>query len=394
MRNWKTLSIATSRKLLMAAVSALALFPLSLPVQAESLQPPEMLSYSALQLPEGAVFEHGDHQLTFAAIQDGLVRVTAIGAYGQIKPVSTFSKQNLETITSFQRTKDQGFLLAGGNVVMKIGPTGKAEWKYESPSTDTPGMIRSAVQLQDASSIAAVTAPSETPNASKLKLIHFSASGKVINELEVPGVLFDNVDTLTPLSDGGFALSAESYSEGDKEQIFVAKWKANLQPVWQQRFDPSEDSQNLWITGLTEGSHGDLALAGFYNHPNPDGGYRYLTTGYVMSLRQDGSLKWMQQPDPSLDRSMINDIQPAPEGGYIATGTVNQDWHGMVSKQYVWKLGDDGITVWDKAINRATFNSGLLILPLSNADQKDSALLIGTADGTSTLIKIGYLKQP
>ncbi|MCJ8010466.1 hypothetical protein MUG84_01760 [Paenibacillus sp. KQZ6P-2] len=384
------------RKLLSAALSAALLLPLASHVQAAPSQqiPPEMLSYTTMSIPNGAVYEHDDNQMMYAAIQGDQVRITAIGAYGQIKPITSFSKQNLEYISSFHGTRDHGFLIAGGNIMMKIGPSGKLEWDYSSSSTTPSGLIRSAIQLKDNSYIAALKTPADMANTSKLRLIHFSADGKVIQEQEFPGVVFDNVDTLTPLSGGGFALSAESVSETGQEQVFVAKWDADLNLIWQNRFDPAEDTQNLWITAMSEGNNGDLALAGYYNHPNPDGGYRYLTSGYAMSVRQDGSLQWVQKPDASLDRSMLNDIQPAPDGGYMATGTVNQDWHGTVSKQFVWKLGDDGTTKWNKIINRTTFNSGLFIQPLHISGQKDTALLLGTADGTPTLIKIGYLKNP
>ncbi|WP_237391684.1 hypothetical protein [Paenibacillus dendrobii] len=353
-----------------------------------------MLSYSAIDIPDGAVYEHNDNQITYAAIQDGLVRVTAIGAYGQIKPVASFSGQKLNYISSFHGTDDHGFLIAGGNAIMKLNDSGKPEWEYTTSSSDPAGLIRSAVQLKDHSYMAAVTSPAEQPNTSMLRLIHFTASGKVFRSQELPGAVFDNVDTLTPLSDGGFAVSAESVTETGTEQIFIAKWDAALNLIWQNKYDPAEDTENLWITALSEGSSGNLALAGYYNHPNPDGSYRYLTSGYVMGISQEGSLQWIHQPDPSLDRSMLNDIQPAPDGGFMATGTVNQDWHGTVSKQLVWKLSSDGNTEWNKVINRTTFNSGLLVQPLRISGQKDTALLIGTADGSPVLIKIGYLKNP
>lgn len=387
-----TRSARRTRNLLLAAVSAVLLLPLSAHVQAEpSMQvPPEMLSYTTIQLPDGAVFEHDDNQLAFAAIRDGEVQVTAIGAYGQIKPVATFSKQKLEYISSFHWTHDHGSLIAGGSYMMKLGPSGKLEWDYAFSSAVPASLVRYAVQLKDKSYIAAVTAPAQTPNASTLRLVHLSENGKFIKEQELSGVTFDNVDTLTALSDGGFVISAESVADNNNEQIFVAKWDKNLKSIWQKRFDPAEDTENLWITALSEGSRGDMALAGYYNHPNPDGGYRYLTTGYVMGIQHDGSLQWIHKPDPSLDRSMLNDIQPAPGGGFLATGTVSQDWHGTVSKQFVWKLGRTGDTEWNKVINRTTFNSGLIVQPLNNPDHKDSALLVGSADGAPTLIKIGY----
>ncbi|MGN7355861.1 hypothetical protein ACTHPF_00755 [Paenibacillus sp. SAF-054] len=383
-----------TRKLLLASISAAVVFALSSPAQAEPVQaPPEMLSYAGIQLPEGAVFEHGDNQIRYAAIGDGQVRISVIGAYGQIMPIASFAKHKLEFISSIQRTADQGFVIAGGPVAVKFAASGKPEWEYDLSSAAPTGTIRSAIQLKDGSIIAAVTEPGDMPNASKLCLVQLAASGKVIKETELSGVLFDNVGRLLTLSDGGFVLAGEAFMNEGKEQILVAKWDKDLKTVWQKRFEPAEDTENLWITALSEGSDGALGLSGYYNHPNPDGGYRYLTTGYAISLQQDGALKWINKPDPSLERSMLNDIQPVPGGGFIATGTVNQDWHGTVSKQWVWKLGEHGDTLWSKAIERTTFNSGLFVQPLRNMAQQDAALLIGTADGEDTLIKIGYLNS-
>ncbi|MFU1793213.1 hypothetical protein ACM1RC_05050 [Paenibacillus azoreducens] len=93
--------------------------------------------------------------------------------------------------------------------------------------------------------------------------------------------------------------------------------------------------------------------------------------------------------DSAFDRSMLNDIQPTSDGGFKATGKVNEDWHGTVARQLEWSIQEDGDTDWTKVINRGNYNSGDFVQPLQNGE----GLLIGTSDGLYKLIKLGTVKR-
>ncbi|MBB3127842.1 hypothetical protein FHS19_002496 [Paenibacillus rhizosphaerae] len=348
-----------------------------------ALKPPEMLSYSDLDVSAGDIFEHGANRISYAGIQGDQVVVHSIGVYGQIKKEISFPKQELEYVAEFHHTQDQGYIAGGGSQILKVDEKGQKEWGYTLAKADS--YIVSVDQLKNGKYAAAINTPGSTSNSHVLHWILFSETGKALHEGDLEGVAFDRIHSLQHTSDGGFVVSGIEYQDGGKGQVVLAKFAPSGQVKWKQSIAVAEDSQNVDVLSLAEAHDGSIVTAGYYNHPNPNDPIRYLTTGYALSVDRSGKLQWTNILDAAFDRSMVNDIQPASDGGFIATGKVNEDWHGTVSRQSVWGIAPDGNTTWTKVINRASYNAGEFVQPLQNGQ----TLLIGTADGAYKLIKLG-----
>lgn len=348
-----------------------------------TLNPPEMLSYSDLNVHAGDVFEHGTNAISYAGIEGDEVVVHSIGAFGQIKKEISFPKHELEYIAEFHHTQDQGYIAGGGSQILKVGEKGQKQWAYTLEKADS--YIVSVDQLKNGKYAAAVDTPGSTSNSHTLHWIVFSEAGKTLHEGDLVDVAFERIHSVQHTSDGGFLISGSEYRDGEKGHVVLAKFAPSGQVKWKQSIAVADDSQNVEVLSLAEGHDGSIVAAGYYNHPNPNDPIRYLTTGFALSVDRSGTLQWTTILDSAFDRSMVNDIQPASDGGFIATGKVNEDWHGTVSRQGVWGIAPDGDTSWTKVINRASYNAGEFVQPLQNGQ----TLLIGTADGAYKLIKLG-----
>lgn len=358
-------------------------------VNAESsaVKPPEMLFYKDLDAKHESVFEHGENRISYAALQDDQVIIKTIGAYGQIKTDIAFPRRKLESISEFHHTQDKGYIAGGGTQILKVNGKGEKQWEYTLQLEG--GYITSVNQLKDGSYAVVVDKPSSQSNAHVLHWIQFSSTGEVVHEDDLQGVVFDRIHSILITSDGGFVVSGVSCQNEESEHVFLAKFDSSGHVEWQQSLSPAEDSQSVGVMSTAEGIDGSVVAAGYYNHPNPNDSRRYLTTGFVLSVDRSGSQKWIRVLDSAFDRSMLNDIQPTSDGGFIATGKVNEDWHGTVARQLVWGIRENGDSDWTKIINRGNYNSGDVVQPLQNGE----ALLIGTTDGSYKLIKLGTVRR-
>lgn len=350
-------------------------------------KPPEMLFYKDLDAKYGSVFEHEENRISYAELQGDQVIIKTIGAYGQIKNDIAFPRHKLEFIAEFHHTQDKGYIAGGGTQILKVNGKGEKQWEYTLQQQ--AGYITSVNQLKDGGYAAVVDKPGSESNAHVLHWIHFSPTGEVVREDDLEGVIFDQIHSILVTSDGGFVVSGAGYQNEENEHVFLVKFDSSGQVEWQQSLSPAEDSQNVGVMSSAEGNDGSIAVTGYYNHPNPNDSRRYLTTGFVLSVDRNGSQKWIRVLDSAFDRSMLNDIQPTSGGGFIATGKINEDWHGTAARQLVWGIHENGDSDWTKVINRGNYNSGDFVQPLQNGE----GLLIGTSDGSYKLIKLGTVRR-
>ncbi|RUT35458.1 hypothetical protein EJP77_00020 [Paenibacillus zeisoli] len=329
-----------------------------------------------VELPLESVFEHDEHEILAASLQNDKITVNSINAGGIKKEKVSFPKYNIAYLVSFHHSQEGGYIAVGGNEILKVNEQGVKEWAYtlSLPST----YLVSVDQLADGSYIVAGTTPGAQGQGWDPILLKLSGSGTVIWQKTQSKPTEDSVTLVRHTEDGGFVLlGEESYAGSGVSKISMAKFTSTNKLEWEKSLVPSAVSDNLWNTALVQDKDGGYVITGFFNHPNPVNSIRNLTTGYILKTDAQGSLMWSHPLESTLDRSYANDVQLATGGGYIITGKANEDWHGTISKEFVQRLNNSGMVLWTKVIERTTenVNSGIVV-----NSSEEGYLVIGSAD--------------
>lgn len=368
-------------RIVMYPVIALALALSAGPiVSAGSLtrEAPRIVWDKDVDLPQDSVFEHSEHDILAASLQNDKITVNSINAGGIKKEKVSFPKNNIAYLASFHHSQGGGYIVVGGNEILKVNEQGDKEWEYTVPLPST--YLVSVDQLADGSYIVAGTTPGAQGQGWDPILLKMSGNGTVISQRTQSKPTEDSVTLVKHTEDGGFVLLGEESSAGSGiSRISLAKFSSTNKLEWGKSLVPSADNENLWNTALVQDKDGGYAITGFYNHPNPMNSIRNLTTGYILRTDAQGNLLWSHPIESTLDRSYANDVQLATGGGYIITGKANEDWHGTISKEFVQRLNNSGMVLWTKVIERTTENVNRGILVNSS---EEGYLVIGSADST------------
>ncbi|GIP23960.1 hypothetical protein [Paenibacillus sp. J22TS3] len=332
-------------------------------------------------LASDSIYEHGPNEILAASVQSDQVNISSVNSSGIKKSKLSFNKHSLGFLASFHQTNGGGYISVGGASVLKVNAQGGKDWEYSITKPNT--YLASVDQLNNGNYITVGTTPGLNGDKDQI-LTKFSGNGTVIWQKTWNKPTEDSVSRVKHTADGGFVLVGESYEAGtNNTNIVISKYTNTSKLEWEKTLVPSQDSQNLWTTGIIQDSDG-YVLTGYYNHPNPDGGVRYLTTGFVLKTDMAGNLTWSKPLASQWDRSQVNDIALDSDGGYLITGKVNEDWHGTISKEYVAHLDSAGTTQWETIVNRTnSINRGAAVQPIQGG-----VLAIGSADQTVKATKL------
>ncbi|WP_433943113.1 hypothetical protein [Paenibacillus sp. SN-8-1] len=354
-------------------------------VSADSLkQPtPRVVWDKDVDLPLDSIYEHGEHEILAASLQNDQITVSSINSGGVKKEKVTFPKYNLSYLASFHQTREGGYISTGGNEILKVNEQGKKDWGYTLPLANT--YLVSVDQLGDGSYIVAGTTPGAQGQGWDPILLKLSSSGNVIWQKTQSKPTEDSVALVRHTEDGGFVVLGEASSAGTGvSKISLAKFSSTSKLEWEKALAPSADNENLWNTALVQDMDGGYVITGFFNHPNPLNSIRNLTTGYILKTDAQGNLLWTHPLESSLDRSYAYDVQLATGGGYIITGKANEDWHGTVSKEFVQRLNNSGMVLWTTVIERTVnVNRGIVV-----QSSPDGYLVIGDAYDSVKVTKL------
>lgn len=351
-------------------------------VAAEDLQggPPQVVwDKDVTALPYDTIFENGQNQVLSANLQNDQIVIHSINSNGVKNPKLSFSKQGLGYLAGFHQTQGGGYMAVGGATVLKVNYQGNKDWEYTLQYPNT--YLVSVDQLNEGSYIVAGTTAGTQGQERDVVVSKLSGNGTLIWEKKFIKPTEDSVKLVRHTSDGGFIVLGET--GGNSPSVWIAKFTNRSKLEWERNLTVAGDTENLWSTALVEGDDG-YGITGFYNHPHPNGGVRNLTTGFILKTDTSGNLLWSQPLASQWDRSQLNDIQLAADGGYVVTGKVNEDWHGTQSKEFVEKMDTSGNLVWSTIINRTQLiNRGVFIQPLNNG-----YLVIGQANETIKATKL------
>lgn len=333
------------------------------------------------------------------------IRVTKLSSTGQVQWDKQVSMLGAQDITKILQTSDGGYIILGGNLVIKLNSAGSIEWKefvygaiVYGPTDQTIGgtLFRALKETADGRFILAGTMDIYLRNENRIQ------SGMILVKLNSDGTgqwwkfyhqgansksgIFD----LELTSDGFIAIGwvlEDMYSSSEVLPMLI-KFDANGNIEWNKRYESSDyNSMGFYSIDLT--SDGGYIIGGLGTvssgkggdvgggSPPPggvpiDGGDTPLppegnggevppsttiTNLLVIKTDNSGTIQWQKQYQ-NVNASWIGDILSTDDGGYVIglnETSANQD---------VWivKIDSVGNIVWQKAYGKDAHYDALFSL--------------------------------
>ena len=132
-------------------------------------------------------------------------------------------------------TRDGGFLLAGGDVVLKLNSLGRAEWGKSYYSCSTGCGISAIVESHKNGYLAASTV--DTLDESYILLLRIDAGGNLIWSKRYRRDRFDTVQSLIRTRDGGYLLGAFSGASRRAGKAWLVKLGGSGAIQWQKTYN-------------------------------------------------------------------------------------------------------------------------------------------------------------
>jgi hypothetical protein len=302
---------------------------------------------------------------------------------GTLTVTQTVTDEKLGRLSHFIQTKDGGFLLAGltrsndpeGNLrLIKVNGDGEIAWANTYPKY--VGMDIRLLQTDDGGYVLAAVL--EQPDRStELYLAKLEQDGKPKWETTFEGAAYDAVTAVRQTVDGGIVLLGAVGQEDDSyrlnRDLFLAKVDKSGKTVWERRHETGLDTVPRAFAETPDGS---LVIAGTDRTISD---YRAgYGLGYLLKVDKDGKNVWEKRFAEKTQTSALNDIQVTGDGDLLVSGCVKYEEFNMndaSSDGYAARLGEDGVTVWEKVLPNSTEQREQhLLLPISD----EAFLAIGT----------------
>jgi len=252
--------------------------------------------------------------------------------------------------TSLIQTSDGGYAIAGATTsfgagewdvyVVKLDANGNLQWTKTIGGKKEDGG-RSLIQTSDGGYAIAGQTNSFGAGEDDVYVVKLDANGNLQWTKTIGGENEDLGTSLTPTSDGGYAIAGYTKSFGAGEwDVYVVKLDANGNLQWTKTIGGKNDDRG---TSLTPTSDGGYAIAG---RTNSFGAGDYDV--YVVKLDANGNLQWTKTIGGKNDDAGLSLIQTS-DGGYVIAGGTDSFGAGKADV-YVVKLDAKGNLQWTKTI--------------------------------------------
>lgn len=196
-------------------------------------------------------------------------------------------------------------------------------------------------------------------------LLRMDDAGTILweNTYGIAGVR-DEVRAMTRSADGGVFLTGNS-----DDHALVCKADQFGQIIWSYRIDSLPGANQSYFNCITPTFDGGCVVAGWgmvtNNWPNP-----VFSQGLVARFSDSGQPLWIRSISDSFHSSWARDITFVQDGGFLVTGTHDDNGTAL---QSLYKLNSNGNTDWSYAFNGPNGHSeGTAVFSAS-----DDKILIG-----------------
>lgn len=153
----------------------------------------------------------------------------------------------------------------------------------------------------------------------------------------------ETVTTVLQTNDGGFIAGGNVYDEkADKNYALVIKLDASGTILWQKRY--SSKTLAVFVTVVLPAPDGGyLVVAWAFDAKNED-----LSYGFLMKIDANGKQKWQKRYSPPNASGIFYTARETPDGGYIATGFLQEPIGSEKSAGWIVKVDGAGAVQWQR----------------------------------------------
>ncbi len=361
--------------------------------------------------------------------------IVKMNAVGVVEWENTVGGGNFDRFYSVEETPDEGFILGGQSLsgggwgdksesnkggydfwIVKLDENGVVEWDRSYGGTGND-QLYSAQPTADGGFILAGTSDSgisgdkteDRVGNSDFWVIKTDATGNIIWQNDIGGLMFDNVYSAYETADGGYILGGTSTSgiSGDKTEAnfggvdyWIVKLNASGTVVWNKTFGGTLSDYLYTVIPTADGGSiaaglSDSGLTG-NKTDNTNGGNDY----WIIKLDNSGNITWQNSIGGSgSDLSFVNAIAQTSDGGYALAAYSQSTISGDKTEAntgswdyWIMKLNSTGSIIWQTVLGgsggdyanaiSATADEGFIIggYSYSNASGEKTEDGFGDAD--------------
>lgn len=265
---------------------------------------------------------------------------------------------------------------AGSGLVFKTDANGNKLWSTSLASTSSN--LYSVAKTSDGGYVATGWKNPTTPvnTGQDLAVAKFSASGSLVWEKYFGGSDNENGMKIITTTDGGYLISALTYSaNGDVSgyrgngDMWLLKVDANGNKVWDKTFGGTGYDYDSYVTATSDGGY--LLAGGTSSNDGDISGLSGSSDVVVFKLDASGNKVWTKKYGGSKSERPFSIITTKDGGSIIVGRTDSNDGdvsglHGSDLDMWVLKLDSKGQKTWQATLGSTNWEEGASITEMAD----------------------------
>ena len=156
-----------------------------------------------------------------------------------------------------------------------------------------------------------------------------------------------------PTNDGGFILSGAANYQG-----MLLKTDSQGVLEWSQIYEKGVDDV---LNSVIQNSDGGFVATGYYTNPFPG-----MVDLWIIKTDESGNIQWEESYGTNNKNNWGSDIIEYSDGGYIVTGTKNDD--GDNANATLRKYNSGGSLLWSETYSSSDYDEGISLIETSDGN--------------------------
>lgn len=193
-------------------------------------------------------------------------------------------------------------------------------------------------------------------------LLKINPFGKKLWHRVLGGEFNDQAKGIVSLPDGGFAITGFTSTDGIQSEVFVGRFTADGDLIWQQTYGGVNDDAGTAVVAA------DNQLFVLSNRVNPNGSDSDI---YLHQLDFDGGFGWNKKSGVSNVKDLGNDLIVTQDGNLLIAGE-----RGNVGQVYLSKYTLSGALLWEKSFGGPLGDDAKAVVE----DQEGNLIITGSVE--------------